>query len=66
MTAAEHLACPKCGSHDIRLSVRQWAVCDGCQYGGMWGEFMTCDCWGYDCPAIRHDDSAKEPDDASF
>ncbi|MFF3006320.1 hypothetical protein ACFVTF_26340 [Kitasatospora sp. NPDC057940] len=47
-----HLACPICTSTSITLTVREWAVCDTCKYGDLWGRFMACDCWGYDCPAI--------------
>ncbi|GGU41677.1 hypothetical protein GCM10010211_00860 [Streptomyces albospinus] len=49
-----HLSCPKCQSAGIRLTVREWGVCENCQHGGMWSEFMTCDCWGYDCPDITN------------
>ncbi|MFD7738024.1 hypothetical protein [Kitasatospora sp. NPDC059800] len=49
---AVHLACPLCKSVDITLNCREWAVCDICKHGDLWGSFMICNCWGYDCPAI--------------
>ncbi|MFE2104340.1 hypothetical protein ACFXAF_00470 [Kitasatospora sp. NPDC059463] len=47
--AAHTLTCPNCRSTNITLHVREWAVCDTCKYGDLWGRFMTCNCWGYDC-----------------
>ncbi|MEU3708984.1 hypothetical protein [Streptomyces catenulae] len=50
MNGRSHLGCPRCRiSLSIRLSVREWAVCGLCEYGGLWSEFMICDCSGYDC-----------------
>ncbi|MEU9044131.1 hypothetical protein AB0D63_21015 [Kitasatospora sp. NPDC048343] len=49
---AVHLACPFCKSIDVTLNVREWAVCGTCKRGDKWGQFMICNCWGYDCPAI--------------
>ncbi|MFC9736698.1 hypothetical protein ACFVKC_02135 [Streptomyces noursei] len=50
MNGRSHLGCPRYRiSQSIRLSVREWAVCTLCQHGGLWGEFMFCDCLGYDC-----------------
>lgn len=52
--SAEHLGCPRCRiSRDISVSVREWAFCALCKYGGLWGEFMFCLCEGYECPAIE-------------
>lgn len=48
--SAEHLGCPRCRiSRDISVSVREWAFCVLCKYGGLWGEFMFCLCEGYEC-----------------
>jgi transcription elongation factor Elf1 len=29
------LKCPKCGSQNVELTVRQWAICLACKWGGM-------------------------------
>ncbi|MFZ3557139.1 hypothetical protein [Streptomyces sp. BH055] len=50
--AALHLKCIACGGSNIRFAVREWAVC-ACGKGQLWGEAQTCDCWGYECPAIQ-------------
>ncbi|MFB6529863.1 hypothetical protein [Streptomyces sp. NPDC056399] len=49
---AKHVACPKCSGHDVRFSVRTWATC-ACGYGDLWGQFLVCFCFAFDCPAIE-------------
>ncbi|AKN68706.1 hypothetical protein QR97_01800 [Streptomyces sp. PBH53] len=51
--AEPHLKCPKCGSTNVRPSVREWATCQNCRHGDLWAAFKACDCWGYDCPALN-------------
>ncbi|MFE0058749.1 hypothetical protein [Streptomyces sp. NPDC059003] len=51
-TAEQHVRCPKCRSSSVRFAVRQWATCQ-CGHGDLWSAFMSCDCSGYDCPAIQ-------------
>ncbi|WP_406153049.1 hypothetical protein OG217_05150 [Streptomyces sp. NBC_01023] len=49
-----HLKCIACGGSSIRFTVREWAVC-ACGKGQTWADATTCDCWGYECPAIQAD-----------
>ncbi|MFP3992734.1 hypothetical protein U9R90_35710 [Streptomyces sp. E11-3] len=47
-----HLKCIACGCSTIRFSVRESAACE-CGKVQTWSDVMVCDCWGYECPAIR-------------
>ncbi|WP_328333459.1 hypothetical protein [Streptomyces sp. NBC_00455] len=49
-----HLKCIACGGSSIRFTVREWAVC-ACGKGQTWADATTCDCLGYECPAIQAD-----------
>ncbi|MFI1012597.1 hypothetical protein [Streptomyces sp. NPDC020965] len=52
--AALHLKCIDCGGSTIQFGARQWAVC-ACGKGQAWADAMSCECFGYACPAVRHD-----------